>query len=244
MRIEVAATGYARIEPMRDLYRQEADCQIIHDSTIRRGLADPYLIMVDGAVGGYGGVWSQYYPGRLMEFYTLPHLRAQAQIMFRELLVAARVTEMEAQTNMPLMVLMLYDFATGIVAENVLFHDAFQTALPCPGGVFRHARAEDGVPNPDREWVVDVDGTIAAVGGVLGHYNPPYGDLYMETAEPDRRKGFGSYIVQELKRVCYESGRRPAARCDADNTVSRRTLEKAGMLPCGRLLVGTIAEPA
>jgi hypothetical protein len=62
----------------------------------------------------------------------------------------------------------------------------------------------------------------------------------MEVAEPARRQGFRSYLVQEIKRVCYEAGKKPAARCDPNNIASRRTLEKAGLLPCGHLLVGEV----
>jgi GNAT superfamily N-acetyltransferase len=79
-----------------------------------------------------------------------------------------------------------------------------------------------------------------ATGGFLTHSNPPYGDVYMAVAESHRRRGYGSYLVQELKRVCYEAGRRPAARCNAANVASRKTLEKAGMLPCGRMVMGRI----
>jgi GNAT superfamily N-acetyltransferase len=62
----------------------------------------------------------------------------------------------------------------------------------------------------------------------------------MEVAEPFRRRGLGSLLVQELKRTCYEMGRIPAARCSADNLASRATLQKAGLVPCGRLLTGTL----
>jgi GNAT superfamily N-acetyltransferase len=62
----------------------------------------------------------------------------------------------------------------------------------------------------------------------------------MEVDEPYRRRGFGSYLVQELKRIAYEGGHVPAARCNAANVASRRTLEKAGMLPCGRILTGDV----
>ena len=79
---------------------------------------------------------------------------------------------------------------------------------------------------------------VVATGGALYHYNPPYGDLYMEVREDCRRRGFGSYLIQELKRVCYEGGKKPAARCNDSNTASRRTLQKAGLLPCGRILFG------
>lgn len=66
----------------------------------------------------------------------------------------------------------------------------------------------------------------------------------MEVVESARWQGFGSYIVQELKRTCYEVGRKPAARCDPNNLGSRRTLEKAGFLPWARLLVGEVGPLA
>jgi GNAT superfamily N-acetyltransferase len=69
----------------------------------------------------------------------------------------------------------------------------------------------------------------------------PYGDIYMSVAESQRRRGYGSFFVQELKRTCYEMGRVPAARCNATNPASRATLQKAGLLPCARVLVGTFS---
>ena len=71
-------------------------------------------------------------------------------------------------------------------------------------------------------------GVIVAAGGLLYHYNPPYGDIYMEVAASHRRCGYGSYLVQELKRTAYELGKIPAARCNVANEASRRTLQKAG----------------
>jgi len=88
------------------------------------------------------------------------------------------------------------------------------------------------------DWVVEARGAVVATGGFLCHYNPPYDDIFMEVAEPERRRGFGSYLVQEVKRVCYEAGKKPAARCNPANIASRLTLQKAGLLPCGRLLAG------
>ena len=50
----------------------------------------------------------------------------------------------------------------------------------------------------------------------------------MEVAEAFRKRGLGCYLVQELKRVCYEQGSVPAARCSPTNIPSRKTLQKAG----------------
>jgi GNAT superfamily N-acetyltransferase len=248
MLIRVDPTDFKSIEPLRALYRQEANCQIIHDSCLARGLADGYLIQLDGRPAGYGGIWNKYDPGQLMEFYTLPVARPHALPMIKELIAASRATRMEAQTNMPLMVTMLFDVAQNIKAENVLFADAVTTRLACPGAIFRPAGDADAerVSPEEREaigqYVLEAEGALVATGGFLCHYNPPYGDIYMHVFEPHRKMGYGSYIVQELKRVCLEAGKRPAARCNADNHLSRRTLQKAGFLPCGRLLTGEIIK--
>ncbi len=55
----------------------------------------------------------------------------------------------------------------------------------------------------------------------------------MEVKEDSRRKGYGAYILQELKKESYKSGRIPAARCNIINKVSKATLLKAGLRVCG-----------
>jgi GNAT superfamily N-acetyltransferase len=62
----------------------------------------------------------------------------------------------------------------------------------------------------------------------------------MATAEPLRRRGYGGYLIQELKRLAYEMGKVPAARCNVTNAASRATLQKAGMFPCARVLTGSL----
>jgi GNAT superfamily N-acetyltransferase len=249
MKIRVDRVEYAEVQALRGLYRDELNCQIVHDSFLSRGLADPYLINVDGKTAGYGAISNKYDKGRLIEFYVLPHSRHAALSLFRELLVAGAATQIEAQTNSPLMLLMLFDCATDIRAEKILFHDAFLSHLVCPSVVFRYDTPDDSASifphkgEPVGEWVLEQKGCIVATGGFLTHYNPPYGDIYMEVAEPARKQGFGSYLVQQLKQVCYEAGKKPAARCDPTNIASRRTLEKAGLLACAHLLVGN-APPA
>jgi len=53
-----------------------------------------------------------------------------------------------------------------------------------------------------------------------------------------RQKGFGSLIVQELKKEAYRIGRVPAARCNIKNKISKATLLKAGFRVCGNILIG------
>ena len=72
------------------------------------------------------------------------------------------------------------------------------------------------------------------------HYNVPYADIYMDVVEPFRRRGFGSYLVQELKRFAYELGSIPCARCSPTNIASRKTLQNAGLVPFAHILNGSI----
>jgi hypothetical protein len=71
------------------------------------------------------------------------------------------------------------------------------------------------------EWVLELEGAVAGKGGILFHYNEPYGDIYMEVAKPFHRRRFGSCLVQELMRECYRLGAIPGARCNPNNIASR-----------------------
>jgi GNAT superfamily N-acetyltransferase len=242
-----AATG--AVLPWRDMYRLEMNCQIIHDSIhSRAGWTEEYLLFANGAQAGYGSVavggpWQG--KSTVYEFYVLPHHRAHVFELFRTLLMCSGAAMINVQTNDPLITVMLHTFAHDVTTESVLFHDRLITALSPAGASFRRATPAEvaDVPGDQLKWygVVEVEGQVAATGGILLHYNRPYGDIYMEVAESFRRRGLGSFLVQELKRVCYEGGTVPAARCSPGNVASRRTLQKAGFVPCGNILTGTVS---
>jgi GNAT superfamily N-acetyltransferase len=88
------------------------------------------------------------------------------------------------------------------------------------------------------EWHLELEGNLAGKGGILFHYNRPYGDIYMEISEPQRRRGLGAFLVQELKRACRELGAVPCARCSPANVASRKTLQRAGFVPFAHILIG------
>jgi GNAT superfamily N-acetyltransferase len=236
------------IRPLRELYRQEMNCQILHDSWHGRGWTDSYLLTLNGHTVGYaaiGGVRADP-KDTSTEFFVLPIHRGAALPLFRRLIEVSQAKKIESQTNDLLLTLMLFDCASTIERHAVMFDAGFTTNLVVPGATFRRtAEAEKGrifphSTEPIGDWLIESDGQIVATGGILFHYNIPYGDIYMEVAELSRKCGFGSFLVQELKRTAYETGKIPAARCNATNAASRATLQKAGMLPCARVLVGMI----
>jgi GNAT superfamily N-acetyltransferase len=233
----------------RDLYRQEMNCQIIHDSIhSRRGWTLEYLLSVGGAPIGYGsiavaGPWKD--KPTLYEFYVQPHYRSRLFDLFSELIASCGVSRIETQSNDALLTTMLHTFARDVMSESILYHDKLTTALAPAGAIFRRATPLDDPQIPAEQLnahgVAEIAGEVAGKGGILFHYNRPYGDIYMEVAEPFRRRGLGSFLVQELKRVCYERGNIPSARCSPKNIASRKTLQKAGFVPCGHILIGSIS---
>jgi GNAT superfamily N-acetyltransferase len=142
---------------------------------------------------------------------------------------------------------MAYDFGIDIASDAILFRDGLVTQLSLQGVVFRKFAPRDAgrvlgrTQDEENEWVLESGGEIVAAGGVLFHYNPPYGDIYVEVVDGRRGQGYGSFLVQELKRQAYAVGKIPAARCNVANVASRRALQKAGMLPCARILTGVLA---
>jgi len=247
--LSAKAVNLGDVLPWRDMYRLEMGCQIIHDSIHSRpGWTQEYALFAAGTSVGYGSVavggpWKG--KPTVYEFYVLPRQRLHAFELFRTLLTVSGVVMINVQTNDPLITVMLHTFGHDVTNESVLFHDQLTTALSPTGATFRGASAADisGVPDGQLKWhgVVEVEGTVAATGGILFHYNRPYGDIYMDVAEPFRRRGLGSFLVQELKRVCYAGGNIPAARCNPGNVASRRTLQKAGFVPCGNILNGSVS---
>lgn len=238
--IEARRVGLEEIALLREEYRRGADCQIVHDSILARGLADPYLLVLDGEVAGYAGVWTKHFPGRVLELFALPRHRARSAELVRAMAAQADATELEAQTN-------LYDGRTLIEecsveawTEKLLFDAGRDMDIERADLTFR--RRAEGDQGPEGPWVIEREGCIVGAGGWLTHYNPPYADVYMEVSEGARRQGIGSYLVQELRRASSREGHRPAARCDPRNEGSRRALKRGGFRLCGEILVGTLGS--
>ena len=249
MAIQVTPTTLHSLLPLRHLFRQEMNCQITKDSIhTRPGWTLEHLLTIDNQPAAYAsiaiaGPWKD--KPTLYEYFVLPDHRTRAFDLFTALLDATHPVAIETQSNAPMLTVMLHTFATNVVSESILFHDAITTHLPPPNGVtLRHPTLADNLDLLPHQYcthaVLELDGQLAATGGILFHYNPPYGDIYMEVREPHRRRGLGSYLVQELKRIAREHNNTPAARCNVTNVPSRRTLQKAGFVPCGHILVGKL----
>jgi GNAT superfamily N-acetyltransferase len=242
--------GNDGILPLRTRFRQEMNCQIVHDSIhTRRGWTSSYALGLGGMTAGFGsiaiaGPWKD--KPTIFEFYVLPAHRGRAFDLFETFVEASGARFMEIQSNDTVLAVMLHTYARDIWSEKIVFADRLTTALPAGGAVLQQLTSDEEIQLSiaeragQAEWQLQVDGQSAGSGAILFHYNVPYCDLAMEIAEPFRRRGFGSYLVQELKRAAYQLGGLPCARCSPDNVGSRKTLQKAGLVPFAHILNGTI----
>lgn len=232
------------IQPYRALFLQETNFQIRYNACHERGWTDSYLLTADGVEIGYGSIRGQEIAGRdtVFEFYLIPSFRRISSLLFNELLSASDATYIECQSNDLLLSSMLYEFSQIISSDTVLFEDHAATDYVIPGAVVRARREDDQIFEHKREpvgdYVLQFGGEILATSGFLLHYNVPFADLYMEVRQDSRQLGYGTFILQEVKKACYQRGRVPAARCPIENKASRATLIKAGLRVSGFMLIG------
>jgi len=189
-----------------------------------------------------GGPWKV--KSAALEFYLLPEYRVHAFELFEAFLKAGVPLCFEAQSNDVLFTAMVLAYGRQIASEKIVFHDKLTTSLSPNSAVFKCATPAKEIRKAleqrrgGGEWILEVNGAQAGKGGLLFHYNRPYGDIYMEINRPFRRRGLGSYLVQELKRACYALGALPCARCSPANVASRKTLQRAGFVPFAHILIG------
>lgn len=242
MNIQITKTNLQEIQSLRNLFLHENDFQFIYNKCHGAGWADTYLFLADEMKIGYGSVWGKDKRedrDAIFEFYLIKPFRKQSNIVFPQFISACGAMFVECQSNDLLLSTMLYQYTQNINAEAILFEEHYQTNLHIPGAIFRKQKSEDN-PGDDEDYVLEYNNTIVAIGGYVKNYNFPFIDMYMEVKEPFRQKGFGSLMVQELKKEAYLIGRVPAARCNIKNKASKATLLKAGLKVCGFILVGSI----
>ncbi len=243
MEFKIEKTNLPAIRELRNLFLQETRMQFVCDKCHYYGWSDDYIIMNDSSTAGYACVWGtdrREDRDTIFEFYLLQDYRKHADEIFRKFMVICNASMIEGQTNDPQLIEMLYKHSQNIRAEAILFEDHFESNLTIPGAAFRRKTNEDKLEDDDSDFVIELNGELAASGGFLLNYNFPYADIYMAVKEAHRGKGLGSLIVQELKKEIRKLDRVPAARCNINNQVSKATLLKAGLRICGFRLKGDL----
>jgi len=247
MTLKAIKTNLVEILPLRNLFLQETNFQIRYNAQHERGWSDSYLITHNEEKIGYGSIAGKENISdrdAVFEFYIIPSFRNLAPLAFFELVRASTVSFIICQSNDLLLMWLLFQFGQNINADTVLLEEDFTSSLCIDNVIFRKRSDKDIIfehkAEPIGNYVLETNNEVVATGGFFLHYNMPFADLYMEVREDCRRKGFGSFLIQEIKKQCYLAGRVPAARTGLDNIASRATLIKAGFKVAGFMLSGTI----
>ena len=238
------------ILPLRAQFLQENNFQIRYNACHERNWSDSYLVSSEDQAIGYGSVKGMEEltdRDSIFEFYLHPPFRKNAHEIFGEFISMVKPKFLECQTNDFFLSSLVFEFSSNIHSDTILFEEHITTNLIIEDIEFRKRKEDevtfrhqfDGEPG---EFVLIKNGIVVATGGFLLHYNEPFADLHMEVNPEYLNLGYGSYILQEVKKECYLAGKIPAARCNIKNKVSRSTLIKAGMRVCGFMLIGDINE--
>jgi len=243
MNLQIEKTTLSNIRELRAQFLDETGMQFVCNKCHDYGWSEDYVFMIDGSKIGYGCVWGtdrREDRDTIFEFYLLQDYRKNADKIFEQFRSETVATMVEAQTNDPQLIEMLYKHTENIRAEAILFEDHFETNLHLPQAIFRRKTNEDELDDDDSDFVVQLNGELVATGGYMLNYNFPYADIYMGVKETHRGKGLGSFIVQELKKEIRKLDRVPAARCGINNQTSKATLMKAGLRICGYRVKGDL----
>jgi len=238
----------------REILQQETGGICAHHALPRwPGWAAGYAIECERQPAGYGlvavgGPWQ----GRptIFEFYLAAPHRHEAFKVFEQFLAASGARHFVVQSNHTLLAAMLHTFGRDIVREKIVFEDRATTTLPALGATLRPLTAETEIQaalaerRGHAEWALLVAGEEVGLGELYFHYNAPYCDVAMRIAEPHRGRGYGSYLVQELKRIARSYGAIPTARCEVGNLASQGALRRAGFVPHAHILLGEVATSA
>jgi GNAT superfamily N-acetyltransferase len=239
--VSIERSKLTKIRQLRALFLQEINAQVRYDAAHARTGTTQYLIRHRGREIGYGAV-KDIHQGRgtVFEFYLIPVFRSEALAILQGLIDASGAGALECQSNDRFYAELVGHFPGEATCDTILFAAGPSNGLQASDAVVRRRHRKDRVfehhAEPVGDFVVDVNGDVVGTGGFLLHYNPPFADLYMEVRADARRRGYGSFLIQELIGECYLAGRVPAARTGVDNVASQRTLLKGGLRECGRML--------
>ena len=247
MTLKVLETHLSTILPLRKKYLRENTFQIRYNACHERNWTDSYLLFVDNKIVGYGSVKGlERLSDRdtIFEFYIVPSKRISAKFLFKKLIQASGSKFVESQTNDLLTTGMLESVCVNIQKKMILFGEHVDTNINLKEVEFRPLKSGEEVFGKKEEdkgsFVLEVENQVVADAGYMCHYNPPYADVYMDVAQAHRKKGYGSYILQEVIKNSKAAEKIPAARCKMENAASRACLLKVGFKEVGHMLFGEI----
>lgn len=205
----------------------------------------------------------------LLRFHLTDAYRAQGRRLFGWVVAHHAIRQAIASTIEPLYFSLCLDSQVEVRVHSYLFRDHTRVAPPpaAPDTAFRPIEEQeldgaihfyrtnttgsgDWIERFLRERVAGGElfglyqrGTLIAAGECIpSREHPPYADLGVLVAAAKRSQGVGAGVLVRLKERCCQAGWEPICSCAADNTASRRAIEKAGFLSEHRIVRMVLAS--
>ncbi|KAF0193924.1 MAG: N-acetyltransferase GCN5 [Bacillota bacterium] len=193
-------------------------------------------------------------------FYVVKSHTRHAQAIFEEATHKLNVKEVFFQTYDNLLVSLVMDWEFEKKKGAYFFEDTFHMKRPSlsfANTSFTQAEASDfsfiqqetnnffdalDLSNGEIFMLHAGDDLLGCGISVRGRYFTDYTSIGMVTCTRFRKQGVGKLILWHLKEWCYEQGLIPIAGCWYYNTLSRKTLESAGLTPRARGMRAILLE--
>ena len=194
----------------------------------------------------------------LLEYYIVPEHLTQADALLEKIIHAFAVRRALCKTFDPTLLSCCAHFQKKMGVGGILFREYHPTPaltgfenitvrmavsadqpMIAAINVEVYDREEDIIEDILNQRVFIFEKGVHTIGfGLCSRIRPghPEHDIGMLVDVPFQRQGYGEFIIRWLVRHCEQNGWRPVCGCAAENTVSRRTLEKAGFVSRHRLL--------
>lgn len=194
----------------------------------------------------------------LVEFYIFKDYYIYSQEIFKYIIESDMVENAAVSTRQSEFLSLCLDFQKSLYVSAYLFTDADNKKhelYHCENLSFRLAKKGDikvinnkceSRPQEYYEELIRNEQLFVLYEGdiLLGigefrinrTHSGQYADIGMVVAEEHRRKGFGTYIIIQLKEHCYRKKLKPMASCDRYNVASKNTLLKAGFISEHRII--------
>lgn len=197
--------------------------------------------------------------GTLLQFYVVDAHVQHVQTVFGQLLNEGYFQQAFAMTRDRLATSVCLEFQKSVVGKCYLFEDSSASPLDWPappGSIFRLATRDD-IPlirsvTGDFHDVLDytLESAVADRGifvllldeellatGVIARQKaqPAYADIGMFVNTRYRQQKLGTRMIALLRDYCHQQGITPLASCQFENTASKRTLERAGLVSRDRI---------
>ncbi len=195
--------------------------------------------------------------GELVQWWMDEGSMPMAQNWMRQMLLEETVKSACVSTREPWFLSLCLEFQKSVAIESYLFESrnkCVNVDPPLEGCVFEEATEQEikicrtisrepfaGYYENLREnqglFVVKTKGKIIGTGELrVDEKVPGFADLGMVTHPKFRKMGVATYVIANLLAKAKERGLQANAACDFNNTGSRKTLEKAGMMATHRML--------